>query len=98
MTSKLTLLLVTCALAVALAATPASAIVDPVSCGTTTVNGKRYQIKVDQITCAKGKPYAREYLRTRRKPTGYRCTNYPSSSKFKFICRRGDRTFLAIKR
>jgi len=80
-------------------ALPASATVPPTECGLTTVKGKRYDIKTHQVSCKRGKPWARSYLRSGRKPKGYRCRNYSAKvTKFRFICRRGARDFLAIRR
>jgi hypothetical protein len=84
--------------ATAASATPASAIVPPVDCGMLTVDGRRYNIKADQIRCSTAKPYARRYLATSRKPAGYRCRNYSSRTKLKFRCSRGVKVFFAIKR
>lgn len=84
---------------VLIAASPAAATVPPTECGMTTVKGKRYEIKTHLVTCGRGKPWARSYLRTGRKPSGYKCRNYdPKVTKFRFICRRGGRDFLAIRR
>lgn len=75
----------------------ASAVVPPKSCGTMTVKGKRYQIKADQMRCSRAKDYARDYLKSRDRPRGYRCRSY-KGSKLKFRCERGSKTFFAIKR
>jgi hypothetical protein len=98
MTHKLSLTLATAAMAAALAVPTASAIVPPKDCGTTTVKNHRYQIKVDQITCKTGKKYAVTYLRSHTRPSRWKCTNYPSTSKFKFRCFRGVKNIYAIKR
>lgn len=90
------LVLATCLLALAVAQ-PAGAIVPPKNCGTTTVKSKRYQIKADQMRCSRAKDYARDYLKSRDRPRGYRCRSY-KGSKLKFRCERGSKTFFAIKR
>jgi hypothetical protein len=95
---SLPLLLVALVCAVALHSGTAQAIVPPQDCGTTTVKGKRYSIKADQIRCSTAKPHARRYLRTGRRPSGYRCKSYGSSTKLKFRCERGVKVFFAIKR
>lgn len=95
---SLPLLLVALVCAATLLPGPAQAIVPPTDCGTTTVKGKRYTIKADQIRCSTAKPHARGYLRTGRRPAGYRCKNYGGSTKLKFRCERGVRVFFAIKR
>lgn len=77
---------------------PAQAIVPPRDCGTTTVKGKRYSIKADQIRCSTAKPHARRYLASGRRPSGYRCKDYGRSTKLKFRCERGVKVFFAIKR
>ena len=93
------LLLVLIALCAAVAAAPAAATVPPKDCGLTTVKGKRYDIKTHLVSCKRGKPWARSYLRSGRKPSGYHCRDYSAKvTKFRFICRRGGRDFLAIRR
>jgi hypothetical protein len=78
---------------------PAAATVPPTDCGRTTVKGKRYEIKTHLVSCKRGKPWARSYLRSGAKPKGYSCRNYSAKvTKFRFICRRGGRDFLAIRR
>jgi hypothetical protein len=82
-----------------LAAVPAAATVPPTDCGLTVVKGKRYDIKTHLVTCKRGKPMARAYLRTGRRPKGWSCRNYSAKvTRFRFICRRGGRDFLAIRR
>ena len=76
----------------------AGATVPPRNCGMLGVGGKRYQIKADQIRCRTAKSHSRRYLRTRRRPSGYRCRNYNGGTKLKFRCWRGDRLFFAIRR
>ena len=86
-------------LAGALLVAPASAVVIPRTCGTVTHNGKRYIIRSHQLTCSKAKPWATRYLRTRRAPSGFRCTRYdPRETKIRFTCRRRDQDFLAIRK
>lgn len=95
----MTRIIVSLALVAALAVPAAApAVVPPKNCGIVTVKGKRYQIKADQVTCRTAKTHAIRYLRTGVKPSGWRCTRYPSSSKFKFRCERGVRNIYAIKR
>ena len=82
-----------------LAAVPATATVPPTDCGLTTVKGKRYDIKTHLVPCKRGKPMARAYLRTGHRPKGWRCRNYSAKvTRFRFICQRRDRDFLAIRR
>jgi hypothetical protein len=87
------------ALAVAAVAVPsAGAIVPPKNCGMMTVESKRYQIKADQMRCDPARTYARRYLRSHVKPTGYRCRDYSSGTLLKFRCSKGIRVFFAIRR
>jgi hypothetical protein len=74
------------------------ATVPPKNCGMLGFSGKRYQIKADQIRCTTAKTYSRRYLRSKDRPSGYRCSNYGASTKLKFRCRKGVRTFFAIRR
>ena len=96
--------LATAALAVACAAVlalapAATAIVPPRNCGKITVEGKRYQIKSDQLRCRRAKRYSRRYLASGDRPSGYRCTNYSArETRLKFRCAKGLRTFFAIRR
>ena len=85
-------------LALAVAAGPAGAIVPPKNCGMQSVEGKRYQIKADQMRCTTAKTYSRRYLSTGRRPSGYSCRNYTSATKLKFRCARSVRVFFAIRR
>jgi len=86
------------AAAVALAL-PAAATVSPSNCGRTEVRGKTYEIKTHVMSCRRGKPMARDYLRTGDRPRGYSCRDYSARvTKFRFICRRGGSDFLAIRR
>jgi hypothetical protein len=89
------------AVTTALAAGPAvaPAVVPPRDCGNMKVSGKRYQIKVDQISCKDGKGYAKKYIVNRSKPRGYRCKQYPSKrNRVRFYCNNGRRVFFAIRR
>ena len=100
---KLTrLLLLVAALAAALLlagpATAARATVPPVNCGGLSVKGKRYTVKADQISCADARAHTRRYLGERRRPAGYRCANYTSTTKLRFRCAKGVRVFFAIRR
>ena len=97
--SRLVLCLVLAAAVAAVLSLPASATVPPNNCGRTTVKGQRYEIKTHQVTCKRGKPMARSYLRSGRRPKGWSCRNYSARvTKFRFICRRGARDFFAIRR
>lgn len=87
------------AIACALVCVPGSgATVPPKNCGMMSVNGKRYQIKADQMRCTTAKTYSRRYLSRHSRPSGYRCTDFGSSTKLKFRCAKGVRVFFAIKR
>jgi hypothetical protein len=87
--------------AAALVAKPAGAIVPPKDCKTVTVNGKRYNIKSDQLKCSKARDYSVTYLKTHHKPRYYKCYSY-TGSQLKFRCQANHyhpaRTFFAIKR
>ena len=92
------LLLATCLLALAVAgAQPAGATVPAKDCGSTRVNGKRYNVKADQMRCRPARRYARRYLASHRRPSGYRCHDI-KHSKVKFRCSRGAKVFFAIRR
>lgn len=90
------LAVVACAL---VAAPGAGAVVPPRDCGRSTLGGKPYQIKVDQISCAQGRSFARGYVSSRSRPRGYRCRDYPTKKgRVKFYCANGRRVFFAIRR
>jgi hypothetical protein len=76
----------------------AGAIVPPSDCGTIVVKGKRYNVKADQLRCAPSRTYARRYLSSHRRPSGYRCRDFGSETKLKFRCSRGIKVFFAIRR
>ncbi len=79
--------------------TLATAVVPPKNCGTMSVKGKRYQVKADQISCKSGRDYAKRFIRTGRKPSGYRCRDYPSRKRrVDFYCNDGRKIFFAIRR
>src|SRR4051812_9088379 len=83
------------------AAGPAGAIVPPKDCGKITVKSHRYNVKADQLPCAKARDYSVTYLKTHHKPRYYSCFSYSGSAiKFRCIATRynPDRTFWAIKR
>ena len=93
---RLLLLTIFCLVALVVAQ-PAGAIVPPRNCGYTTVKGKRYNVKADQLRCNTAVTYSRRYLSSRSRPTGYRCRNYTGTA-LKFKCDRGTRSFFAIRR
>jgi hypothetical protein len=98
MTLKRTLLI---GAAVAALAVPvaAEAVVPPKNCSTMSVSGKRYQVKADQISCRSARRYAKRYIRSERKPRGYRCRDYPSKKgRVDFYCNNGRKIFFAIRR
>ncbi len=77
----------------------ATAVVPPKNCGTMTVNGKRFQVKADQISCRTGRDYAKRFIRSGSKPRGYRCRDYPSrKGRVDFYCNDGRKIFFAIRR
>jgi len=83
---------------VALAAPSAPAIVPPKDCGKMKVEGKRYNVKADQIRCKKARKSARRYLARHDKPRGYDCEDYGSETKIEFRCQNGIKVFFAIRR
>ena len=77
----------------------AHAVVPPRDCGRMTLKGKPYQVKVDQITCADGKRFTRDYVEHKVTPRGYKCRNYPTKKgRVKFYCANGRRVFFGIRR
>ena len=76
----------------------APAPVPPKNCGNMEVNGKTYNIKADQIRCAKARRYARRYLESHNRPSGYQCQDYGRETQIKFRCWSGNKEFFAIRR
>ena len=77
----------------------ATAVVPPKNCGTMTVKSKRYQVKADQMSCSTGRDHTRRFLKTGRKPRGYKCKDYPSKKgKVDFYCNNAKKIFFAIRR
>lgn len=77
----------------------ATAVVPPKNCGSMTVKGKRYQVKADQISCSTGRDHAERYLKTHRKPRGYKCNDVSKArNRVTFTCNNGRKTFFAIRR
>ena len=79
-------------------AAPSPAPVTPRKCGEITVGSREYLIKADQIRCKTARRWARGYLKSGWRPSGYRCRNAGSSSALKFRCWKSQRTYFAIKR
>ena len=77
---------------------PSPAPTAPRNCGNITVKSKQYQIKADQIRCRTAKKWARSYLNSRSKPSGYKCRAGSSGSSLKFRCWKRTHSYLAIKR
>lgn len=67
-------------------ATQASAVVPPRDCKTTTVDGRRYHIKADQVRCETARRHARYYLDNRRSPRGWRCRRNTSGGSLFARC------------
>ena len=98
-TIRITALAATAAGALAAGPALAPAVVPPRDCGTMSVSGKRYQVKVDQISCRDGKSYTKTYLQKRTKPGGYTCKRYPvRKNRVSFYCNDGRKVFFAIRR
>lgn len=77
----------------------ATAVVPPQSCGTMRVEGKRYQVKKDQMSCNTARGHVKRFLTTGRKPRGYKCKNYPSKKgRVDFYCNNAKKIFFAIRR
>jgi hypothetical protein len=77
----------------------APAIVPPRDCGMMTVSHKRYQAKVDQISCSDGRSYIKTWLTKKKHPRGYRCDNFTTrKNRVTFQCANGVKVFLAIRR
>jgi hypothetical protein len=79
-------------------AAPSPAPVTPRKCGEITVKSRDYLIKADQIRCRTAKRWARGYLRSGWRPSGYSCRNATSGSALRFRCWKSQRTYFAIKR
>jgi len=73
------------------------AIVPPRNCGYMSVSGRTYNIKADQIRCRRARRYAKMYLTSHSRPSGYSCRTY-SNSALKFRCAKGIHVYYAIKR
>jgi hypothetical protein len=83
--------------AVLVAASSTSAIVPPRNCGKMSVNGRTYNIKADQLRCRPARRYAKRYLVSRWRPSGYSCRTYRHSA-LRFRCAKGIRVYYAIRR
>jgi len=97
----LTAAAVALALFATLSASPAGAVVPPKNCGYIKVKSKRYNVKAKSIRCATAKDYTTRYLRTRWKPSNYKCYRYSGSSLvFRCVNTKAspDREFYAIRR
>ena len=83
--------------AVLVSASSANAIVPPRNCGNLSVQGRTYNIKADQLRCRPARRYAKRYLVSHWKPSGYSCRTYRHSA-LRFRCARGIRVYYAIRR
>ena len=83
---------------VVLAPGKAWAPVPPRDCGMLEVRGKRFNVKADQIRCRTARRYAKTYLKTAHRPSGYDCRNYGQETRIKFRCSKGVRVLFAIRR
>jgi hypothetical protein len=72
--------------------------VPPRDCGMLTVDGKRFNVKADQIRCRTARRYAKTYLKSSRRPSGYSCRRYGRETKIEFRCSKGTRVLFAIRR
>jgi hypothetical protein len=72
--------------------------VPPTDCGRLSSGAERYTIKADQLRCPTARRHARTYLRSHRRPHGYRCRDYHGGTAITFRCSRGVRVFFAIRR
>ena len=79
-------------------AAPSPAPVPPKDCGFMRVAGKRINVKSDQLRCKPARRYTRRYMKSGRKPRGYRCTDYGRETAIEFRCAKGSRVFFAIRR
>jgi hypothetical protein len=86
------------ALAVTLAPQSAWAPVPPRDCGMLRAEGKRFNIKADQIRCSTARRQAKRYLVSGREPSGYSCRDYGRGTKIQFRCSKGQRVVFAIRR
>jgi hypothetical protein len=86
------------ALAVALTPQASWAPVPPRNCGMLDANGKRYNIKADQLRCRRARRYAKRYLTTHRRPRGYSCRDYGRGTSIEFRCSKGAKVIFAIRR
>jgi hypothetical protein len=87
----------TLALMVALAPGQAWAPVPPKNCGMLKAQGKRLNIKADQLRCRTARTYARRYLAHHRL-RGYSCRDYGRGTSIEFRCMRGAKVVFAIRR
>lgn len=100
MTLYRTILIVAVAVAAAVAtfgAPAAWAPVPPKNCGMLQESGL-YNIKADQMRCRRARRYARRYLASHDRPSGYSCRDYGRETRIEFRCSKGSRVFFAIRR
>jgi hypothetical protein len=90
-------LAVTLALMVALGPGQAWAPVPPKNCGMLKAQGKRLNIKADQLRCRTARTYARRYL-SRHRLRGYSCREFGGGTRIEFRCSRGAKVVFAIRR
>ena len=92
-------LLLALAVAAAVMATPAGATTAPKKCGTITVHGKDFAVRGHLLPCPFSRRNSRAFLADGIHPRGWNCRRYPPRlTRIAFQCRKGGRSYYAIRR
>jgi hypothetical protein len=87
------------AAAFALTSGVASAVVPTKACGTLSAKGKSYKVRGHLVGCNFARLWTSRYLKSGRRPTGWRCRRYSArESRIAFVCRKGGTDFYAVRR
>ena len=92
-------LLLALTVALAVTALPAGATTTPNKCGTITVHGKNFAVRGHLLPCPFSRRNSRAFLADGRHPRGWSCRRYPRRlTRIAFQCRKGGRSYYAIRR
>ena len=92
-------LLLVLALTAGAPATPAGATTGPKRCGTISVSGRDFAVRGHLLPCRFSRRKSRAYLAEGTHPPGWSCRRYPPRlTRIAFQCRKGGRSYYAVRR
>ena len=93
------MVLLALAISAAFTAAPTGATTTPKKCGTITVHGKNFAVRGHLLPCRFSRRNSRRFLADGSHPRGWSCRRYPPQlTRIAFQCRKGGRSYYAIRR